>query len=63
MDKDSYREMIHLDEAKHAEALDWPYPVHHGKENEVAADVLVLGGRLVRVMPMGISAPPASFPD
>jgi succinate dehydrogenase/fumarate reductase flavoprotein subunit len=23
---------------------DWPYPVHYGKENEVDADVLVLGG-------------------
>ena len=22
----------------------WPYPVHYGKENELACDVLVLGG-------------------
>jgi len=25
-------------------ALEWPYPVNYGKENEVSADVLVLGG-------------------
>ena len=25
-------------------ALDWPYPVAYGKENEVEADVLILGG-------------------
>jgi len=24
-------------------ALDWPYPVAYGKENEVEADVLILG--------------------
>ena len=24
--------------------LEWPYPVNYGKENEVRADVLVLGG-------------------
>jgi flavin-dependent dehydrogenase len=25
-------------------AMDWPYPVAYGKENEVDAEVLVLGG-------------------
>jgi succinate dehydrogenase/fumarate reductase flavoprotein subunit len=25
-------------------AMDWPYPVNYGKENEVDADVLILGG-------------------
>jgi succinate dehydrogenase/fumarate reductase flavoprotein subunit len=25
-------------------ALEWPYPVHYGKEHEVDADVLILGG-------------------
>jgi flavin-dependent dehydrogenase len=25
-------------------SLKWPYPVHYGKENEVVADVLVIGG-------------------
>ena len=25
-------------------AMDWPYPVAYGKENEVEADVLILGG-------------------
>ena len=25
---------------------EWPYPVHYGKENEVSADVLILGGGL-----------------
>ena len=24
--------------------LEWPYPVNYGKENEVIADVLILGG-------------------
>ena len=24
--------------------LEWPYPVNYGKENEVSADVLILGG-------------------
>ncbi|GAH71638.1 unnamed protein product, partial [marine sediment metagenome] len=27
-------------------ALEWPYPVNYGRENEVCADVLVLGGGL-----------------
>ena len=27
-----------------SKAMDWPYPVDYGKENEVTADVLVLGG-------------------
>ncbi len=27
-----------------AEAREWPYPVNYGKENEVSADVLILGG-------------------
>ena len=26
------------------QAREWPYPVNYGKENEVSADVLVLGG-------------------
>jgi succinate dehydrogenase/fumarate reductase flavoprotein subunit len=26
--------------------LEWPYPVNYGKENEVSADVLILGGGL-----------------
>ena len=25
-------------------AVEWPYPVNYGKENEVEADVLILGG-------------------
>ena len=25
---------------------EWPYPVHYGKENEISADVLVIGGGL-----------------
>ena len=25
-------------------AVEWPYPVNYGKENEVDADVLILGG-------------------
>jgi succinate dehydrogenase/fumarate reductase flavoprotein subunit len=34
-------EMIDLN---NAQATPWPYPVHYGKENEVSADVLILGG-------------------
>jgi len=29
---------------KHNNAVAWPYPVNYGKENEVKADVLILGG-------------------
>ena len=25
-------------------SVEWPYPVNYGKENEVTADVLILGG-------------------
>jgi len=31
-------------ESKYTQATEWPYPVNYGKENEDAADVLVLGG-------------------
>lgn len=29
---------------KYTQATKWPYPVNYGKENEVSADVLILGG-------------------
>jgi succinate dehydrogenase/fumarate reductase flavoprotein subunit len=29
---------------KYIKAVEWPYPVNYGKENEVTADVLILGG-------------------
>ena len=28
-------------------AVEWPYPVNYGKENEVDADILILGGGVV----------------
>lgn len=31
-------------ESKDKNAMEWPYPVNYGKENEASADVLVLGG-------------------
>jgi succinate dehydrogenase/fumarate reductase flavoprotein subunit len=31
-------------EPKYIRTVEWPYPVNYGKENEVEADVLVLGG-------------------
>jgi succinate dehydrogenase/fumarate reductase flavoprotein subunit len=33
-----------LDVNEHAGVLEWPYPVSYGKETQVSADVLVLGG-------------------
>jgi succinate dehydrogenase/fumarate reductase flavoprotein subunit len=33
-----------MTEPKYAQAVKWPYPVNYGKENEVSADVLILGG-------------------
>jgi succinate dehydrogenase/fumarate reductase flavoprotein subunit len=33
-----------MTEPKYTQATEWPYPVNYGKENEVVADVLVLGG-------------------
>ena len=30
------------------EVPDWAYPVNYGKENEVDADVLILGGGIAR---------------
>jgi succinate dehydrogenase/fumarate reductase flavoprotein subunit len=30
--------------SKYAQGTEWPYPVAYGKENEVSADVLVVGG-------------------
>ena len=33
-----------MTEPKYAQAMDWPYPLHYDKENEVGADVLILGG-------------------
>jgi succinate dehydrogenase/fumarate reductase flavoprotein subunit len=33
-------------EPKYTQATEWPYPVNYGKENEVGADVLVIGGGL-----------------
>ena len=33
-----------MSEAKYAQVMEWPYPVHYGKENEIAADVLIIGG-------------------
>jgi len=31
-------------EASSDHAMEWPYPVHYGKENEISADVLIIGG-------------------
>jgi succinate dehydrogenase/fumarate reductase flavoprotein subunit len=33
-----------MTEPKYTQAMEWPYPVNYGKENEVAADVLIVGG-------------------
>ena len=33
-------------ETKYTQVGEWPYPVAYGKENEISADVLVLGGGL-----------------
>src|SRR5512135_3692139 len=35
---------MRYDELMANQALKWPYPVNYGEENEVACDVLVLGG-------------------
>ena len=34
--------MSNYEEPAGRSTLEWPYPVHYGKENEVSADVLVL---------------------
>jgi succinate dehydrogenase/fumarate reductase flavoprotein subunit len=31
-------------ESSYAELNEWPYPVNYGKENEISADVLIIGG-------------------
>src|SRR4030042_5536439 len=33
-----------MTEFNYSQAMEWPYPVNYGKENEVSADVLILGG-------------------
>ena len=33
-----------MSETEYAQLKKWPYPVNYGKENEVAADVLIIGG-------------------
>jgi len=33
-----------MSEIRYAKVKEWPYPVHYGKENEVSADVLIIGG-------------------
>jgi heterodisulfide reductase subunit A-like polyferredoxin len=33
-----------MTEFTYSRAMNWPYPVNYGKENEVSADVLILGG-------------------
>lgn len=33
-----------MTEHKRSQAQSWPYTVHYGKENEISADVLILGG-------------------
>jgi len=38
--------MMNFEEPLEEGALEWPYPVNYGKENEINADVLVIGGGL-----------------
>ena len=38
------REGIVMTDLNKNQAQEWPYPVNYGKENEVSAEVLVLGG-------------------
>ena len=33
-----------MTETKYTQVMEWPYTVNYGKENEVGADVLILGG-------------------
>ena len=33
-----------MPEAQYAQAVGWPYPVHYSEENEITADVLIIGG-------------------
>lgn len=40
----SKREDIDMPDNDLNKAIEWPYPVNYGKENEAVADVLVLGG-------------------
>jgi succinate dehydrogenase/fumarate reductase flavoprotein subunit len=35
---------MEMAEPKYIQAMDWPYPVNYGKENEEIADILILGG-------------------
>jgi hypothetical protein len=41
-----------MNNSKPVETEHWPYRVNYGKENDISADVLVLGGRLQN-MPWG----------
>jgi NADPH-dependent 2,4-dienoyl-CoA reductase/sulfur reductase-like enzyme len=36
--------MVNTKELSDRDKLPWPYPVAYGKESEVEADVLILGG-------------------
>jgi succinate dehydrogenase/fumarate reductase flavoprotein subunit len=36
--------MTFYEEIQEKSAPDWPYPVNYGKENEVSADILIIGG-------------------
>ncbi len=38
--------MSHEQDASTEKLLEWPYPVKYGQENEVSADVLIIGGGL-----------------
>ena len=33
-----------MSDTKYNQAMEWPYPTHYGKENEITADVLIIGG-------------------
>jgi len=35
--------MTFYEEIQEKRAPDWPYPVNYGKENEVSADILIIG--------------------
>ncbi len=33
-----------MTEFNYTQSMEWPYPINYERENEVSADVLVLGG-------------------
>lgn len=47
-----------MSENAYAQLKKWPYPVNYGKENEILADILIIGGGIAGCHAIGMKNPP-----